>query len=132
MRFVYVENAVREIPSLGNEYTKVYGYAQDHHTLELHLLLWRALYVDIMENGTPPPCRRFIDIVFSFWNKCMGNVDIVRKVLKKRMAVRGPDSGPGSLMWFVMFGYTLYNAFRLYQHGQLESQLDSFQSFKQL
>ena len=62
----------------------------------------------------------------------MGNVDIVRKVLKKRMAVRGPDSGPGSLMWFVMFGYTLYNAFRLYQHGHLESQLDSFQSFKQL
>ena len=131
MQFAYHHPSVKEVPSLGADNSKAYGYAQDHHTLELHLKLWVAHTNDVVQLGTPPPCRRLIDLVFSFWNKCMGNVDVVRKVLRRRRAWRGPDSGPGSLMWCVLLGYALYDAFRLYQHGQLEGQLDEIVSFKQ-
>ena len=131
MSFAYVKNADKDIPSLGKDYSKAYGYAQEHYTLEFYLQMWLAHSKDVMENGTPTHCRRLIDIVFSYWNKCMGNVDIVRKVLKKRKAVRGPNSGPGSLMWFELIGYLFYDGFRLYQHGQLESKLRKFKSFKQ-
>ena len=131
MPFGYDVNAVKEIPSLGRDNTKAYGYAQDHHTLELHLQLWLAHSEDVLLHGTPPPCRRLIDLVFSFWNKCMGNVDIVRKVLRGKRAVRGPDSGHGSLLWMILIRYTLYHAFCLYQHGQLEINLNKFESFKQ-
>ena len=131
MPFCYVENHSKDIPSLGTDYSKAYGYAQDHHTLELYLYLWHAHNKDVVENGTPPPCRRLIDITFSYWNKMMGNVDIMRKVLEKRKAVRGPDSSPGSLMWFSLLGYTIYNAFRLYQHAQLERKLTDYKTFKQ-
>jgi len=58
-------------------------------------------------------------------------VDIVRKVLKKRKAVRGPNSGPGSLIWFELLGYMFYDGFCLYQHGQLEKSLHIFSTFKQ-
>ena len=131
MPFCYVENHSKDIPSLGTDYSKAYGYAQDHHTLELYLYLWHAHNKDVVENGTPPPCRRLIYITFSYWNKMMGNVDIMRKVLEKRKAVRGPDSSPGSLMWFSLLGYTIYNAFRLYQHAQLERKLKEYKTFKQ-
>ena len=60
----------------------------------------------------------------------MSIVDIVRKVLKKRNAVRGPNSGPGSLIWFELFGYTLYTGFRLFQHEKLDQTIDEFESFK--
>ena len=130
MPFTYVENAVQEIPSLGKDFSKAYGYAQEHHTLELYLQLWLAHFKDIMANGTPPPCRRLVDLSISYWNKCMGNVDIVCKVMKKRNAVCGSDSGPGSLMWFELFGYALYNGFRLLQHGELDQKIDQFKTFK--
>ena len=129
--FAHVDGAVREIPSLGKDFTKAYGYAQEHYTLELYLQLSLAHTKDVLLNGTSTHCRRLIDLVFSYWNKCMGNVDIVRKVLKKRKAVRGPNSGPGSLIWFELVGYTFYDAFRLYQHGQLEQSMQKFSSFKQ-
>ena len=66
----------------------------------------------------------------SFWNNCIGNVDIVCKILKKRKTVRGPYSGSGSLMWFELFGYTLYNGFRLFKHGELDQTIDRFKSFQ--
>ncbi|KAL7531815.1 hypothetical protein ACHAWF_003920, partial [Thalassiosira exigua] len=131
MPFAHVEGAIREIPSLGNDYGKSYGYAQEHHTLEFYLELWMSHKKDVLANGTPPPCRRFIDLILSFWNKCMGNVDVVRKVLRQRYAKRGPDSGPGSLMWLELLGYIFYDAFRLEQHSQLEEKMDEFQTFKQ-
>ena len=115
--FAHVDGAVREIPSLGKDFTKACGYTQEYYTLELYLQLSLAHTKDVPANGTPTHCGRLIDLVFSYWNKCMGNVDIVRKVLKKRNAVRGSNSGPGSLIWFELIGYTFYDAFRLYQHG---------------
>ena len=84
MPFAYdLEAASREIPSLGADYSKAYRYAQDHHTLELNLLIWFAHTKDVLANGTPSDCCRFIDLPTCFWNKLMGNVDIVRKMLKK-------------------------------------------------
>ena len=132
MPFAYDPNAVREIPSLGDDYSPAYGYAGEHHTAELHLLLWLAHTNDVLQNGTPPPCRRMTEIEANYWNKCMGNVDTVRKVLKKRKAVRGPDSKPGSLMWLGMFGYLDYNAFRLFQIADMEDMLDKFETFKEV
>ena len=49
--------------------------------------------------------------------------------MKKRKAVR-PDSGPGSIIWFELFGYALYNGFRLFQHGELDQKIDQFETFK--
>ena len=61
----------------------------------------------------------------------MCNVDTLRKVIKRAKAVRGPDSGPGSLLWFTLLDYILYQSFRLYQHGHMEGKLETFKSFKQ-
>ena len=132
MPFAYnLEAASHEIPSLGSDYSKAYGYAQDHHTLELNLLIWFAHTKDVLANGTPSDCRRFIDLPTCFWNKLMGNVDIVRKMLKKRIAVRGCDSGPGSLLWLETLGYAMYNGNRLLQHTHLEHRLDAITAFKE-
>ncbi len=121
-----------ELPSLGDDFCPAYGYTQEHHTGETWLWLLRQYAEDVIKNGTPASCRRLTDLIVSFWNKCMGNVDTVRNVVKEQMAKRGPDSGPGSLTWSNLLDYILYQAFRTYQHGQIESKLDTFVSFKQL
>eukprot|EP00984_Skeletonema_dohrnii_P032459 scaffold26691_cov108-Skeletonema_dohrnii-CCMP3373.AAC.1 len=132
MPFAYIYGALPEIPSLGKDNSKSYGYACEHYTLELHLHLWLEHTKDVLKNGTPPPCRRLIDLMFCYWNKCMGNVDLVRKVIKSREAEYGSNSGPGSLMWFIMFGYSLFNGFRFHQHALIEPRLNTFTTFKQL
>mmetsp|Transcript_15982 Transcript_15982/g.35779 ORF Transcript_15982/g.35779 Transcript_15982/m.35779 type:complete len:490 (+) Transcript_15982:2002-3471(+) len=118
-------------PSLGEDFSKAYGYAQEHHTLELWFYIWLAHKKDVENNGTPPTIRRIIDIVTSFWNKCMGNVDILRRVVKSARAVRGKDSKPGALFWFTLFDFIFYQAFRIYQHGKIEHKLESFHTFAQ-
>ena len=65
MLFAYVENVVQEIPSLGKDFSNAYGYAQKHHTLELYLQLWLTHFTDVMENGTPPSCRRLVDLTIT-------------------------------------------------------------------
>ncbi len=67
--------------------------------MELELRKWLAHTNDIVAFGTPSTCRRLTDLPEIFWNKMMGNMDTVRKVLKKRKVVCGPDSGPVSIMW---------------------------------
>ena len=62
----------------------------------------------------------------------MGNVDTVRKVAKKTKAIRGHNSGPGSLMWYTVFDYIFYNAFRIYQYTRLESKMGEITTVKQL
>lgn len=126
------ENEGETIPSLGEDYTKQYGYACEHHTLELWLHLWRLHSKDVIENGTPPTCQRLAELLVCIWNKFMGHVDVLRKVLKFSKAIRGPDSGPGSLMLFTFLDYTLYNAFRSYQYACMEDKLDRFTSYSQL
>ena len=130
--FCYSEDCPVELPNLGEDYAPVYGYAQTHQTLEQWLNIWRALADDIVQKGTATKIRRFIDLPTSFWNKCMGNVDTLRHVIRGARAKRGPDSGPGSLLWFVLIDYVLYQAFCHYQHAQIEGKLDNFYSFKQL
>ena len=87
---------------------------------------------DVLENGTPPACRRLIDQPTSAWNKCMGKIDTIRNVLSRAMAIRGPNSGPASLIWNVLLEYILYQDFCVYQYAQLENKLDQFTTFKQV
>ena len=47
------------------------------------------------------------------------------------MAKRGQDSGPGSLLWFVLVDHLLAQAFCHFQHAQVDHKLDTFVSFKQ-
>ena len=54
MSYAYDPNESREIPSLGPDGSGVYGYAEEHSTLEESLLQWLAQTKDILENGTPP------------------------------------------------------------------------------
>ena len=102
-------------PDLGEDYSPAYGYAQEHHTVEIWLRLWTEHTKDVIMNVTPALCRRLLDLPTSLWNKLMGNVDTVQKVVNKTKAIRGPNSGPGSLMWYTVFDYIFYNAFRIYQ-----------------
>ena len=131
MPFCYVNGAPTEIPDLGEDYSSVYGYTQTHDTLKLWLYIWKAHDADVRKNGTSQSARCFIDMATVFWNKCMGNVDTVRRIIREATAKRGRNSGPGSLYWFVLLDYILFQAFRHYQHGQMESKLDKFKSFKQ-
>merc|ERR1712176_1669789 len=61
---------------------------------EEELLKWLAQYDDIQENGTPPPWIRCTDFPSHLWNKLMGFVDLPRKVIKSKRAIRGPVKVP--------------------------------------
>ena len=62
----------------------------------------------------------------------MGNFDTIHKVVKFEKAVRGADSGPGSLLWYTLLDYVLYNAFCFFQISMMEKKLRCITSFKQL
>mmetsp|Transcript_19583 Transcript_19583/g.33127 ORF Transcript_19583/g.33127 Transcript_19583/m.33127 type:complete len:478 (-) Transcript_19583:194-1627(-) len=130
MPFAYVQDAVREICSLGEDYSNAYGYAQEHHTLELWLRIWVEYNKDLVEHGTPTSCKRIIDVATCLWNKCMGNVDTVRRVVTMARAKRGKGSAPGSLYWFHLLDYILYQAFRVHQHSSIEGNMDSIETQK--
>ena len=132
MQFAYGPEAPGELPRLGDDYSVAYGYATEHHTLDVWLFLWCAYSRDVRENGTPPTFTRFVDLLINTWNKFMGFVDTVRKVLKGVRAKRGPNSKPGSLLWDTFFDYQFFNAFRVYQYALLEDQMDTFTSFEQV
>ena len=44
----------------------------------------------------------------------MGNVDTVRRLLTYHKVKRGSNTGPGSLIWYMIFNYILANAYRTY------------------
>ena len=130
MPFAYVQNAAREICSLGEDYSNAYGYAQEHHTLELFLRIWVEYNKDLVNHGTPPSCKRIIDVATCLWNKCMGNVDTVRRVVTTTKARRGKASAPGSLYWHHLLDYILYQAFRVHQHSSIEEDIDQITTQK--
>ena len=119
------------MPPIGNNYEYVYGYAQEHHTVELYMRLWKTHDIDVVRNGTPPPFSKIIEATCSGWNKCMGNVDTVRKTLGYHKVKRGSNTKPGFLVWYTFFNYILYNLFRVYSYYLMEKKLGEFVSFKQ-
>ena len=121
-----------QIQSIGEDYDNVYGYAQEHHTVELYMRLWKRHSDDVIANGTPPTIKKVIESSCSTWNKCMGNVDIVRKTLGNHKTKRGNNTKPGFLTWYTIFQYILYNTFRVYTYSLLEKKLNSINSFMQL
>lgn len=125
-------SAPGEIPSLGADYSTGYAYAGEHHTAELWLLLMHAHNKDVKEKGVPPRARRIVHLFICFWNKFMGWVDILRKVVKSQRAKRGRDVGPGSLLWLIIFEYILYQAFRLYQAVKVARIFAKAKSYREL
>ena len=123
-----------DIESLGKDYGEEYGYAIEHHTVDLWLRLWVSHDFDVRNKGTPPPCKRLLDITTSCWNKCMGNVDTVRRLLCYHKVKRGRNSGPGSLVWYMIFNYILVNAYKTYMCKVLVDHMDSnrLKSWQQL
>ena len=132
MQFLYGTDAPTDFPKIGEDYSPQYGYAREHHSVDFWLRVWHSHWQDVKERGTPPPCRRLVDIMVSFWNKNMGYVDVLRKVIKSCRAKRGPDSGPGSLLWSVLVDFSLYEGMRLYQYTLLGSRVDNFATYFQL
>jgi len=131
MQFAHGFEAPGEVPSLGEDFSAAYGYAREHHTVELWLRLWCAYTKDVREKGTPRPVEKFVDLLTHIWNKLMGFVDTIRKVLMGvRVAKRGPNTKPGSMLWYSNFDYVLYNAFRTFQYALLEEKMDSFTSYQ--
>ena len=121
MPFQYIEGSKDEFPSLGEDYSDAYGYAQTHECLLLWVKIAKAYDKDVRENGTTPSNCRFIDLAPNFWNECMGNVDTVRNMLKKCLAIRGNDSGPGSLTWSDLTDYIAFQANCIYQYSASSS-----------
>jgi hypothetical protein len=112
----YMEDALDTgtVPRIAPDGSRVYGYAVEHHTVELYMRLWKAHNDDVIAQGTPPPSARLLPLMASTWNKFMGGVDTVRKVLSGH-ASKYALMKPSSLVWMVFFNYLLYNAFRSYQ-----------------
>ena len=53
MSFAYnEENFGGVFPDLGEDYSPVYGYAQEHHTVEMWLRLWKEHTKDVMASMT--------------------------------------------------------------------------------
>lgn len=126
LSFAYGPSAPTSPPRIGPDFSKQYGYAGDHHTLETYVHLWYQHTSDVMQNGTPPACRRLLPLETTAWNKLMGGIDTVRKVTSGHKAERGPNSKPGSLLWSTLLDYTLYNAFRVFQYSMIESEFDRY------
>ena len=82
MEFAYGTEAPSDFPKIGNDYSPQYGYARDHHTVDFWLRIWHLHWQDVKQQGTPPPCRRLVDVTVSYWNKDIGYVDILRKMIK--------------------------------------------------
>ena len=81
------------LESLGKDHGEEYGYVIEHHTVDFWLHLQVSHDFDVCKKGTPPPCKRLLDITTSCWNKCMGNVDTVRRLLCYHKFKRGRNSG---------------------------------------
>ena len=94
--------------------------------------LWKRHNNDVIANGTPPTIKKIIESSCSTWNKCMGNVDIVRKTLGNHKTKRGSNTKPGFLSWYTIFQYVLYQTFRTYTYSLLEKKLSKVTSFMQL
>ena len=47
-----------QMQSIGEDYDNVYGYAQEHHTIELYMRLWKQHNDDVIANGTPPTIKK--------------------------------------------------------------------------
>ena len=60
----------------------------------------------------------------------MGNVDTVRRVVTTARAIRGKDSAPGSLYWYHLLDYILYQSFRVHQHSSIEGAMKSIKTHK--
>jgi hypothetical protein len=128
LSFAYGPSAPASPPRIGPDFSKQYGYAGDHHTVETYVHLWYHHNADVLLNGTPPVCRRLLPLETVAWNKLMGGIDTVRKIAYGTKARRGPNSKPGTLLWTSLIDYCLYNTFRVYQYILLESKLDHFTS----
>ena len=62
----------------------------------------------------------------------MGNVDTVRKVLGLHKVKRGSNTGPGSLQWYQLFNYIMYNVWRLYSLNAIhKSKIDKINTWTQ-
>ena len=68
----------------------------------------------------------------SFWNKCLGNINALRKVVKSIKLVHGPNIIPGLRLCHTLFDCIFYNEFCIYQYVKLEGKLESIEPLKQL
>lgn len=129
LQFAYSTNSMK-IPRLGNDRdVKIYGYALDHHTVELYLQLWRAHSYDAIVYGVSPPWQRVLPMIASVWNKFMGNVDLARKVINSSKQIYS-RANPLTLIWGNLLNYCLYNGFRLYQLFLMKDRIDSLNTYK--
>jgi hypothetical protein len=131
MPFLFSEGVAGRLPDLGPDKSPPYGYASDHHTAELHFQLARMYRQDVITNGTPPPARRLIAAQSAIWNKSMGWIDVLRKIVKSQRVQNRRDA-PGLLYIGVLLDYCLLNAFRVYQFAVLENKLSEDWTLKQL
>jgi hypothetical protein len=117
----YMRDVLRNgaLPRLGLDGSRVYAYAVEHYTLELYLRLYASFNADMVALGTPPTCKRMLPIMSSMWNKYMGGVDTVRRVLSGSESQYGSMS-PCSLVWTIFFNYMYYNAYRVYQMAHMD------------
>ena len=79
--FCYDKKSRTTLPELGEDHSYVYGYTQAHKILELWLGICKAYNVDVRVNETSPAARCFIGMPTVVWNKYMGNIDTVQKVI---------------------------------------------------
>ena len=80
---------------------------------------------DVRTRGTLQPCKILLDTTNSCWNKCMGNIDTVRKLLCYHKVKRGSNNGPGSLIWYMLFNYITAQAYITYIYQMLLADLKS-------
>ena len=104
MLFAYNQGDVAGVfPDLGDNYSADYGYDQYHRTVKIWLCMWSEQTKYVKMNATPTSCWRLLDLTTTLWNNIMGNDNTVRNVVKKTRAKRVPNSGPVSLVWYIIF-----------------------------
>ena len=74
----------------------------EHHTVNLWIRLWVEHDYDVRLKGTSPPCKRLLDTTTSCWNKCMGNIDTVRRLLCYHKVKKSSNTELGSLILYMI------------------------------
>lgn len=130
LKFAYGPE-LQPMPEVAPRGSKIFGFARDHYTVELHLQLWRRHYEDIVLNGTPPPCTKFLPKIVSSFSQMAKQSGFLRSSLSGSVVTKTSLS-LNSLIWTSFFSYILYNAYRIYQLSLVDRSGKEYNSFEEL
>jgi len=87
------------IPRIAIDGSDCYGYAREHHTVELWFNLWKQHSKMVLRLGTPPSCTNLTTYIVALWNQAMSGADTVRGLHESNKQKLGGSAGPTLILF---------------------------------